>query len=259
MILVSMPYHGCPQTVRRAVLSVLGQSYRRIRLLVLNDGDDSSHAALEGITDERLFIHDLKTSRGRYFADAIALEANPYPYFSPHDADDWSERTRLEMLRRGIIGHDACFSNQVVHDLQGNKVSELYHDRLKEPLTENIRHFAHHHALFTTEVLRGLYHPGFRIGYDTLLTNLVRIRGKVRYLKSPLYHRVGRADSLSRNEATRWGSPARQAAFERITDLYRKALAEPSQIPDIIKADIPKNLRHEVTKESVRLQKALPW
>ena len=69
----------------------------------------------------------------------------------------------------------------------------------------------------------GGYYGGFRVGYDTLLVNLLQMIGRVAYVDEPLYHRVYRAGSLTQASATGMRSPARRQAAKRLRELYQEA------------------------------------
>lgn len=101
-ITVTMPYYRSPETVRRAVDAVLGQTHTNLTLIVTNDGDQDTPPwpALADITDPRLVRFELPENRGRYFADAVTLAACDTPWFAIHDADDEAEPTWLSTLLR---------------------------------------------------------------------------------------------------------------------------------------------------------------
>lgn len=228
-VTVSLPYFACKPYVRRAVTSILKQTYDHLRLVVINDGDpDLPWPVLDDIDDPRLVRFDLRENRGRYFADAVVLAATADPYFLVQDADDWSEPTRLEtlvqLLRRTHA--DAALSAQIVHMADGRQCLENFSD-FDQPLQPRLRHRANHHGLFRTDALRrvGGYDGGFRIGYDTLLVNLLRMTGPVAYSRKPLYHRRQRSGSLTAAPETGLRSRRRAAVLQSLSALYDQAFA----------------------------------
>ena len=58
--------------------------------------------------------------------------------------------------------------------------------------------------MFRREALEriGGYYAGFRMNYDTLLTNFLLMTGRVSFVDEPHYQYVIRPDSLSHSHAT---------------------------------------------------------
>lgn len=234
IVTVSIPYFRCRPYIRKAVDSVLSQSFARLRLVVVNDGDeDSPWDQLADIHDPRLVRFDLKGNHGRYFADAVVLNATPDPYFMIQDADDWSEPQRLETLLWKLRESyaDASISGIRFHrgkpgNMEGTR-EESVRDALVTPLTQKFEHRVSHCCLFRSESLRnvGGYYGGFRIGYDTLVMNLLLMTGRVTYVNQPLYNRLVRPDSLVNSSATGLRSPARLKVKGQLQAIYRHAFA----------------------------------
>lgn len=72
LITVSMPFYGTHKYVRQAVDSVLAQTYKNLKLVVVNDGDpEPPWKLLEDIDDPRLVRFDSGINRGPYFCHEI--------------------------------------------------------------------------------------------------------------------------------------------------------------------------------------------
>lgn len=258
-VTVSMPYHRCPGTLRRAVESVLAQTYRDVRVVVVNDGDHPPWRLLHGITDPRLTCFDLPVNRGRYYADAVTLAACDNPWWAICDTDDWVEPHWLaSMLTRAReTGAGAVFGPQWIHHLGRSVKVEPVGPLLERP-GPVLRQLAHHAGLYRTAVAReaGGPHPGFRVGYDTLFVNLVAMVATVACIDRPAYHRVARRDSLTRAPATGFGSILRTVSKARLEDLYTAALAsgDPGRV---VRATIPVDLAASVQADADRLRKEL--
>lgn len=253
-----MPYFDCKETVRNAVESILNQSYKDFILLVINDGDNSSREILSELTDPRLKIYDLAENRGRYFADAVALEANPCRYFLPTDADDVSDPHRLLRLMRRAEGYSAVFHHQKVLWRNGSSTTETA-PLLKRELTPEMRHLVHWSGIYKTKALRevGGIHPDFRVGYDTLIVNLIKMTGEISLVSSSLYTRHIRDNSLTVARATNYKSRHRAKAREELRRLYALCLANPRAIKQtIIKSIKPETLR-DVKIEASKLRQLL--
>jgi predicted O-methyltransferase YrrM len=234
-ITVSIPYHGCPHTIRRAVESVLGQTITDLRCVVVNDADTGTPPwpYLTHITDPRLIRHDLPVNRGRYFADAVTLAACDTPWWMVHDADDWSEPAWLERLLDLSTDVDVVLGAQVVHHLGGAEQVEP----VKQFVADGrLRHHAHMAGLWRTGWLRrvGGPHPDYRVGYDTLMTALPWLVGRVAVLGDALYHRQRRPRSLTTAPATGMRSPLRRQTVRNLHSLWTRVAAVADRGPDAV-------------------------
>jgi glycosyltransferase involved in cell wall biosynthesis len=244
-VTVSMPYYRSQGTIRRAVDAVLAQTYPWLRLVVVNDGDTQTPPwpALADITDPRLTRVDLPTNRGRYFADAAVLAACDSEWWTVHDADDSAAPDWLETLLTGCLinGWVAAFGWQRVHGLNLGSVDVEQPGPDLQP-TRRLRHLAHHAGIYRTAAVRavGGPHPGYRIGYDTLLVNLVGRMGKLGVVPRVLYTRHLQPGSLSTSPHTGRGSPARQQARIGIQRLWARTILAGTMQPilDDISAEL---------------------
>jgi len=230
-VTVSIPYYGCRPHIRRSVESILGQTHSNLLAVVVNDGDeDPPWNELAHIDDPRLIRFDLPQNRGRYFADAVVLNATPDAYFLIQDADDWSEPERITVLLSRLREDEAdgVVSSLYEHHRDNGRTMPVRQERfggLNRPLTERLQHRASHTGLFRSASLRriGGYYGGFRIGYDTHLVSLLLMVGRISYVDRPLYHRLVRPDSLTGSRATGLRSPARNRVRRQLQEIYEEA------------------------------------
>jgi protein-L-isoaspartate O-methyltransferase len=223
----------------RAVDSILAQTHSNLTLVVVNDGDASPPwDLLAHIDDPRLVRYDLGANRGRYFVDAVILAATPDPYLLIQDADDWSEPARAAALLEScqLSGTRQLSSSQplVVGAVsacrlwrEGSRAGQLLtYPALRRPLSERFQFRSDHHGLFRTDVLRqvGGNYGGYRIGYDTLLINLLGMVGQVAYVERPLYNRQVRPNSLTTSASTGMRSAQRQQVRDELAWLYSAVL-----------------------------------
>jgi predicted O-methyltransferase YrrM len=229
-VTVSIPYFQCKPYICRAVESILGQTYDNLILVVVNDGDPAPPwDQLAHIDDPRLVRCDLAANHGRYFADAVVLNATTDPYFLVQDADDWSEPRRVALLLEVLLKEDAdgaisaAYQYGIENDIITKKRRSSF-AALKRPLTEVLDHPANHTGLFKAEALRNIggYYGGFRIGYDTLIVNLLLMTGKISYVNKPLYNTLLRPDSLTHHQTTGKGTHARLAIAQHLQNIYRE-------------------------------------
>lgn len=262
LITVSMPiYRMPPEILRRAVESVLAQTERRIRVILVNDGGPpvEAWAPLADLDDPRIVRFDLPTNHGRYYADAVTLAACATMWWSPHDSDDWSEPDRLARLLALSAGADVVLGAQWVH---GSREKTQTRERPREWTGPDpaLRWYGHMAALWSPAWLRsvGGPHPGYRVGYDTVMTGLAHLCGRVATLEDPLYHRCWRMGSLTKAPETGMGSPHRQAAAVALRDLWAQAVeAGPAGAGRVILSSVAADDLAAVAVDAERLRAAL--
>lgn len=261
MILVVIPYWRSKETLQESVDSILHQSYHDYEIIIVNDGDQESPRDFI-LPHKRLRFFDLSENRGRYFIDAMCVMANPHEYYLPHDSDDISSYDRLFHLMRARIksGADVIYHAQKVITRTGRKYIESY-PLLKQPQSHIMRHLAHHSGLYTTNTLRsiGSYHPDFRIGYDTLLVNLIKMKYKIAMSPRVLYTRIIRDNSLTTAVDTGFNSVHRRQTIADLQRLYRKCYEDPANIKHIIEKSIKPDTIKTLKRESNRLKQEMGW
>lgn len=241
LVVACIPYFNARRYVVRAVESLLAQTHRDLCVVVVNDGDEEPPwDLLAHVDDPRLVRFNLPFNEGPYFACDVVLKATSARYFLLQDADDWSDPRRVESLLRLLRcdGSDLAISAQpqFCEEDEGVRTIDVRWCTQAEPgrrlpfavdrsLTSEFRYRAPHHGLFRTESLHriGGYYAGFKFGYDTLLTNLILMTGRVSHSLEPLYHRMVHAQSLTQDADTGFGSRSRLAIQQRLRLLYAEA------------------------------------
>ena len=112
-------------------------------------------------------------------------------------------------------------------------------------------HYSSHTGIYRTDRLRdAVVSPAYRVGYDSLLSAVLRMLGPVEVVDEPLYHRRLHAASLSHAPGTKIGSPERRRVRAELDVAYRKAYrmrSNPRRIRQIIAGLTPTHLWDEVT------------
>jgi hypothetical protein len=252
-ITVGMPWYGAPELLERAVASVLAQTERDVRLILVGDGADpvatkALHPSSRLLLDDRLVIYTLPTNRGPYFAQEVARRASPDHWYAPHGADDYSEPDHLERLL-AVAGDDgdAVITGAVFFHRNGGDV--VVHEAGYEV------------GLYSRARLDmiGGYNPAERMGQDTLMIRLLRLSGELRATHVPTYHRVKRAGALTTAPATRIGSAARNELRARNRAVYAECvrLRKARLIREYRNAIIPSAILDELEEHVARLAERL--
>ncbi len=226
VLLISLPYWKCQHLIRRAVDSILGQTFKDFTLVVVNDADPvGPWEALADIKDSRLIRFDLAENHGRYYADSVVLAAAKTDWFTVHDADDWSASTRLETLWAHRDGMEAVTDGWIRHHLSGkvSRITPLERPGLKMGI--GLQHIAHQRGLWQVDGLRriGGMHPAFRTSWDTGLMHFAYRFLNVATVGAQLYHQEKRKDGLTASLASGTGTEGRIETQRRILDMYRRA------------------------------------
>lgn len=107
LISIIVPVYNAERSVERCVQSILGQSYKHIELLVVNDGStDSSSSICHHIEnlDSRIKVFDIKNS-GSAAARNYALNRISGDYVSFVDSDDYVDPGMLQGLYSYMDGN----------------------------------------------------------------------------------------------------------------------------------------------------------
>lgn len=233
LVVVSIPYYRCKEGIHKAVTSILSQTHKNLIVVVLNDGDpDPPWYELSKIQDSRLIQFSLRQNEGRYFADAMVIEAIDCPFYLMQDADDWSEPTRIACLLQqlkltGVSGCVSSMNEFVSIDRKIEFKRTLTFTQFNTPINFQYRNRGCHCGLFKTSVLRSIggYYGGFRFGYDTLLVNWLNMIDGIARVDKPLYNRLIRPESLSHCYATGMKSEARKKNNSKLELAYLTTLA----------------------------------
>lgn len=108
-LLVVMPAYNSQATIAMAIESILNQSYKNLRLVIVDDAseDNTLKIAKMYLKDPRVSVYHNKKNLGAYYSRNVGLymfRNKNWGYFTTHDADDVSFEHRyiklIRMLRR---------------------------------------------------------------------------------------------------------------------------------------------------------------
>lgn len=227
-VTISMPVWNTPiELLRRAIDAVLAQTFTDWRLVIVGDGDGVGWPSA-ATRDPRVSIFHLPERRGRYFADAVVFEATDSPWFTVHDSDDAARPHWLATMldRAESRSADVVLTGQTVHRFGGTVVEERVQPWGRGSRT--LTHHAHMAGLWRRGWLAevGGPHPAFRVGFDTLLTSLPFLAGRVVALDESLYDRFKRVQSLTTSPETGMRSSLRAQARADLIAMYDRVLAD---------------------------------
>lgn len=97
MVSVIIPAYNRENTIERAVMSVLNQTYKDLELIVVDDcSKDNTVEVLKSIEDDRLKIIELEKNSGACVARNVGIENAQGDYIAFQDSDDEWLLNKLE-------------------------------------------------------------------------------------------------------------------------------------------------------------------
>lgn len=236
IVTVSMPTFGTPpDLLRKAVLGVLGQTERRIRLTVVNDaGDRSCWDAIADIGDARLTRLDMPENGGAYACHAETLRRCSTEWWSPHDSDDYCLPDRYAAMLRaaGETGDDVVLGGYTDIGVSGRERTMPPHGSPQgTALAKHIRYTTvWAGGLWRASWLRraGGINGNFRVNYDSALQTLAIVFSGMTTVGHNGYFYVRRPDSATLSPQTGFGSEYRKTAYARLDRLLDRAIASGS-------------------------------
>jgi glycosyltransferase involved in cell wall biosynthesis len=102
-ILISLPVYNEARLLKRAVNSILEQTYTNFSLVIVNDGstDNSLEEANKFLYDSRVTVINNEKNSGCFYSKNVGIkfmEFGDFDIYTTHDADDFSQPTRFEEI-----------------------------------------------------------------------------------------------------------------------------------------------------------------
>jgi glycosyltransferase involved in cell wall biosynthesis len=162
LVSVIIPVYNAGRFLRPAVLSVLAQTHRQLEVIVIDDGStDGCVETIRDLDDSRI-VRLRQENRGKPAAMNAALRLVKGKYFAVNDADDLSERNRIQAMVSCMEANPdlaAVFSGYSLM-LNDKVMAPLAVARSREACAEEIRAFrmpSHDPtAMFRMDMTRGM-------------------------------------------------------------------------------------------------------
>ena len=130
VISVLITVYNCEQYLKRAVDSILNQTWSDFEIIIVDDGStDNSLQIIKGYDDARIKIIAVKENRGVAYARNIGMKQCRSDYIALMDADDISLPNRLEMQYEFLKEHpeiDGVYAKYQHIDVDDKIVSEAW-------------------------------------------------------------------------------------------------------------------------------------
>jgi len=115
LVSIILPVHNGEKYIAAAIDSILGQTYRHLELIVVDDGSsDSSIEIVDGYGDSRIRLLRLGTKRGPSHARNAGLRAAVGHWVGFVDSDDCWDRERLmKLMEVAARYHQVCVASDI--------------------------------------------------------------------------------------------------------------------------------------------------
>ncbi len=207
MISVVIPSYNRANTIKRAVESVLEQTYTDLEVIVVDDcSDDDTEAAVSAVGDLRVRYERLDKRSGACVARNRGIEVSHGEYIAFQDSDDKWLPNKLEIQLKAMTDNDAdvCFCRLKRHYTGKDDRIVLWPESLTEDgFMDHVRLRRRSYASTQTIIARRhvfddiLFDPGVVKSQD--YDWMIRASRKYRtyYVSRPLVDQYLQPDSIS--------------------------------------------------------------
>lgn len=131
LVSVYMPTHNRSKLARRAVLSVLNQTYVNIEIIIVDDGSsDDTYNTISEINDDRIILLRNDKPMGSCYSRNLAIENATGFYITGLDDDDYFSSDRIEKLQSAFDDSYAFVFDSSVQDKNGVYKKEISREKL---------------------------------------------------------------------------------------------------------------------------------
>lgn len=212
LVSVIMPVYNREDTIKRAIDSILFQTYSKIELIIVDDvSTDHSVEMISAYNDGRIRLICLNEHGGAGKARNIGIAHSRGEYIAFQDSDDeWlPDKLMIQMNYMKDNAFDVCYSSYYNHI--GNKVvivpedqenKERYEKNIRETLKE-VNTIGTPTLVVNRKVLSRLQEKGFDERLPRFQDYDLAIRlaqtASIAYIETPLVHAYRSSNSISRN------------------------------------------------------------
>ncbi|MEP6997165.1 MAG: glycosyltransferase [Betaproteobacteria bacterium] len=198
-VAVVVPCYNHARFVKRAIDSVFSQTYRRIELVVIDDGSrDGSPELIRRVLADSPFPCQIVTRENRGASATIneGIALSSAPFVNILNSDDWFSDDRIELMVNHVVGSGAewGFSGTALVDDRDRAIDPRYDRRAR-----------------TLSTIADAASRQATIGFAFLAGNVAISSGNLFFSRS-LFERVGAFDALRYNHDWEFGLRALRVA-----------------------------------------------
>jgi glycosyltransferase EpsE len=205
LVSIILPVYNGEKTIHKSAVSILNQTYKKIELLILDDGSiDNTKEKLFEISklDARVKIFFNKENIGLTKSLNILINKCQGEFIARQDADDFSFENRISKQLEYLDSdkYDICVSRALIND-SNKKIPGISYYFPKKLIIKYKNPYIHGSAVFKAKVLKnlGFYDEKFYFAQDYKLFNdALKYGCKIKYLKDALY-KLNTKNNISSN------------------------------------------------------------
>lgn len=222
LVSVIIPAYNRAKYIQQAVDSVLGQTYRNLELIVVDDGStDRTYELLQAYGDRiQLVHHQDRINRGQSAAINLGLTRANGKYIAILDSDDYWELNKLEVQVAFLEANPdvgLVYTNGYCVNAEGDRLYAYHSSNHVEPNDPNRVLLDCYMALPVNSLVRkavydqvGYFEESFRAAQDHDMLLRIAEVAKFAYLPDYLFYYRRHSDSISHKKLdVRW-----RAGFE---------------------------------------------
>lgn len=209
LISIIVPIYNAENQIRKCIDSILGQTYKNIELILVNDGsDDESPRICDEYAQQDLRVKVIhKENGGVSSARNKGITVSKGEYIGFVDSDDWLETDMYEYLLKSIKLNSAdvacCGYYKEFEDKTEVKTRE---DMISSSINEILENFIDGkyegsvwNKLFTRSVIKHEFDIKMAIGEDAyFLFQAIKNAKRITYNSKPKYHYSQRLGSATK-------------------------------------------------------------
>lgn len=261
LVSVLIPAYNVEAYVDHALESVLGQTYQRLEVIVVDDGStDNTKALCEqwAQRDSRLRVVSQQNS-GVSAARNKALSMATGDFIGFVDADDYCEPTMYEELVGAAVHHHADIASCAYYEEEaGNKVYEgtsghsWIRDR-ENVLTQLLRNKEMRSTLwnriYRRRLFNGVVFPVGKHFEDLMWLGHLFAQSRCSvFVEKPLYHYIYRHDSIVHGKTNK---------IRRSYEVLNAMLVRHDMLPDDISPDVLRLSKTQIVKKCIHFMNHL--
>lgn len=191
---VLMPVYNCEKYLKKAIESILSQTYSNFEFLIINDGStDHSEEIIKSYSDPRITYVSNKKNQGIVKTLNKGIDLSKGKYIARMDADDIALPNRLQEQIQFMQTHPeykVCGSWAITIKDEGDKAYKMRRPLLSDDI--KVEHlfrnsFIHPSVILDAETVKKLkYSADYQYAEDYFLFSQIALKYKVANLKSPL-------------------------------------------------------------------------
>ena len=263
LVSVIMPTYNRGYIIKRAIDSILSQTYENLELIIVDDfSTDNTENIINSYNDSRIIYIKLEKNMGANYARNVGFQNSNGKYITFQDSDDYSFTTRIEEQIKALKENKVDWVFTAFNKIDRNKRKKFPKNKIESDEIYNKLLFGN---FVSTQVLLCKRKILEKISFDESLPRFqdwdlaLRISKKYKgfHIDTVLLDMYIQDDSITRNPQK--GSKALSIIFNK----YNEDLNDSQRAKIICRIGIFKMLNREQAKEeffiSTKLDKSIKY